>query len=168
MQFLELAKSRYSSRKYLNKPVEDEKLNLILEAGRVAPTGCNKQPYAMIVAKTREDLEKLQKAGRFFGAPVCILVCADHAQSWKRPIDGKDIAEIDASIVTTHMMLQATELGLGSVWICHFDPEAVRREFSISGHMEPLNILAVGYSDDTPKSPGRHAAERKALEETML
>lgn len=167
MDFLELAKRRYSVRKYKDKKVEKEKLLKILEAGRVAPTGANTQPQRLIVIQEEEGLDKLKKAANIFGAPLAIIVCGDHKPVWKRPFDGKDILDIDASIVTDHMMLQATELGLGTLWVCYFDPAIIRKEFNLPEGVEPVNILAIGYSDCEPASPDRHEKARKPIEQTV-
>jgi nitroreductase len=167
LEFLELAKKRYSVRKYQDKKVEQEKLMKILEAARVAPTGANTQPQRLIVIQENDGLEKLKKAANIFGAPLAIVVCGDHKPVWKRPIDGKDILDIDASIVTDHMMLQATELGLGTLWVCYFDPEVLRKEFQLPDNIEPINILAIGYADGEPASPERHEKTRKPLEHIL-
>lgn len=167
MDFLELAKRRYSVRKYKDKKVEKEKLLKILEAGRVAPTGANTQPQRLIVIQEEEGLEKLKKAANVFGAPLAIIVCGDHKPVWKRPFDGKDILDIDTSIVTDHMMLQATELGLGTLWVCYFDPAIIRKEFNLPENVEPVNILAVGYADGEAASPERHEKTRKPIEQTV-
>lgn len=168
MNFLELAKKRYSVRKYEARQVEEEKLMKILEAGRVAPTAVNYQPQRLIVVREKEGLEKLKKAANIYDAPLAIIVCADRNVAWKRPFDGKNTADIDASIVTDHMMLQATELGLGTVWICYFKPDVLRKEFNIPDHVEPVNILAVGYAAGEGPSPDRHASARKPLKETVF
>lgn len=105
MDFLSLAKARYACRKYLNKPVEADKLAQILEAGRIAPTGANRQPQRLIVIQSPEGRERLARCTRDFGAPVAIIVCADTTEAWSRKYDGKVIGDIDASIVTDHMML---------------------------------------------------------------
>jgi nitroreductase len=168
MEFLEIAKKRYSVREYEDKKVEKEKLQKILEAGRVAPTGVNRQPQRLIVVKEEKGLDKIKKAASIYGAPLAIIVCADHDESWKRPFDRKDIAEIDASIVTDHMMLQATELGLGTVWVCYFDPKVLKKEFKIPDNLEPVNILCIGYAADEPQSPDRHKELRKPLSETVF
>lgn len=167
MSFLELAKKRHTVRKYQAKKVEEEKLLKILEAGRIAPTGANTQPQRIVVVREQEGLQKLAKCANVYAAPLALIICSDHSISWKRPHDGKDIAEIDASIVTDHMMLQAAELGLGTCWICYFDAQALRTEFNIPDNYEPLNILAIGYSASEPLSPERHATLRKKLEETV-
>lgn len=168
MDFLELAKKRFSVRKYQPKKVEEEKLLKILEAGRVAPTGVNAQPHRIIVVKEEEGLRKIKKGSNIYGAPLALIVCADHNVTWKRSYDKKDIADIDTSIVTDHMMLQATELGLGSVWICYFDPVVIKKEFNIPYNIEPINILAIGYNEGEVKSPDRHDEVRKPLEEFVF
>ena len=92
----------------------------------------------------------MSKAANVYHAPLVIVVCADHDKAWVRPFDHKQTCDIDASILTDHMMLQAADLGLGSVWICYFKPDVLRKEFGIPENLEPVNILAVGYSDETP------------------
>lgn len=168
MSFLEIAKKRYSVRDFQPKKVEKEKLLMILEAGRVAPTGANKQPQRLIVVQEDEGLAKISKATNIYGAPLAIIICGDHGQVWKRPFDGKSIIDIDTSIVTDHMMLQATELELGSVWICKFKPDVIKTEFELPSYLEPVNILAIGYSKSEPASPNRHDTTRRPLSETVF
>lgn len=168
MSFLELAKKRFSVRKYETRPVEEEKLLKIIEAGRVAPTAVNLQPQRLIVVREKTGLEKLKKAANVYDAPLAIIVCADHDAAWKRPFDGKNTVDIDASIVTDHMMLQATELGLGTVWICYFKTDVLRTEFNIPDQVEPVNILAIGYPAGKTLSPDRHDTARKPLEDTVF
>lgn len=168
MEFLNLAKQRYSVRDYVKRKVEEEKLQRILEAGRIAPTGANRQPQRFIVVRSEEGLSKLKGSANVYGAPLAIIVCADHSATWKRSYDRKDIADIDASIVTDHMMLEATELGLGSVWICHFNPEKLRINFNIPENIEPVNILALGYAAGEAASPDRHDTLRVPLDQLVL
>ncbi|MFZ5351959.1 MAG: nitroreductase family protein [Bacillota bacterium] len=168
MSFLELARKRYSVRKYLGKKVEEEKLKCILEAGRIAPTGANRQPQRIIVVREEKGLSNLSKAANIFGAPLALIICADHNVTWKRHYDGKDIADIDASIVTDHMMLEATAQGLGSVWICHFKPEVVKSEFKLPEGIEPVNILAIGYADGEPLPTDRYDRDRNPLDDMVF
>lgn len=169
MDFLTLAKKRYACRKYQKgRPVEDEKLAAILEAGRVAPTGANRQPQRLVVVRSGEGLERLARCTRDFGAPCAIIVCADTSEAWTRKYDDKMIGDIDASIVTDHMMLAAASLGLDTLWICMFKPEAVREEFRLPEHIEPVNILLVGYGEGIPSDPDRHDMLRKPLSETVF
>lgn len=82
------------------------------------------------------------------------------SQTWVRPFDQKQTGDIDASILTDHMMLQATELGLGTVWVCYFKPDVLRAEFGLPENLEPINILVVGYSDDEPSDTNRFDTQR--------
>ena len=167
MDFIEIAKKRYSVRSYQDKKVEEEKLQKILEAAHVAPTAANLQPVRLIAVQSREGLAKIGKGANLYGAPLAVIVCADHGKAWVRPFDKKQTADIDASILTDHMMLQATELGLGSVWICYFKPDVIRKEFGLPDNLEPVNILAVGYSDEEAADPERHSQTRIPVEELV-
>ena len=167
MDFLDLAKKRYSVRSYKKTPVEEEKVACILEAARVAPSAANLQPTRLVVIDNAEGMEKLSRAANVYSAPLAIIVCADHAKAWKRPADGKSTVHLDASIATDHMMMEETSLGLGSVWICWFDPEVVAHEFGLPETFEPINVLAIGYSDEPAKSPDRHATERIPVGELL-
>lgn len=162
MNFSELIKNRYSVRKYQNKKVEEEKLSKILEAGRLAPTAANLQPVKVIAITEESGLLKISKAADIYGAPLALIVCADNTKAWIRPFDNKQTTDIDASIVTDHMMLQASSLGLGSVWICYFKPDILKYEFEIPDNLIPINILAVGYADDTEITPVKN---RKPMNE---
>ena len=168
--FIELAKARYSCRNYDTRPVEQEKLDLILEAGRVAPSAVNFQPWHYYVLQEPEDLEKFYPAYHrewFRTAPCVIVICADHSASWKRKADGKDHADVDAAITTDHMTLQATELGLATCWICNFDVEKCRELLKLPDHLEPVVILPLGYPLDAV-DPERHDAKRKPLSEIVI
>lgn len=166
MDFIELAAKRFSARKYTAEKVEPEKIQKILEAGRLAPSACNNQPVKLIVIESSEGLKKLKKGANTFDAPLAVIVCSNSDECWTRPCDRKTSGDIDASIVTDHLMLQATELGLGSVWVCNFNPAVLREEFNIPENFEPVNLLIIGYSaDDTPNP--RHFI-RKDLNETVV
>lgn len=146
MDFLELAKNRYSVRKFSKKPVEPEKLDLILQAGLLAPTACNNQPERILVIDGAAELERLKKCTPYtFGAPVVLMVCYDRSKSWKRGYDGSDSGEVDAAVVTTHLMLETAALGLGCTWVGCFDPAAARREFSLPRELVPVALLPLGY-----------------------
>jgi Nitroreductase len=167
MSFIEIAKTRSSVRKYQNRKVEPEKLEKILEAAHVAPTAANLQPVRLIIVQEKDGLAKIGKAANVYHAPLAIIVCADHSQAWKRPFDGKTSTDIDASILTDHMMLQATELGLGTVWVCYFKPDVIKAEFELPEYLEPINILVVGYSDEKPADKERHSSMRIPVSELV-
>jgi len=166
--FLELAKSRYSVRNYLNKPVEDEKLNYVLEAGRIAPSAANYQPWHFIVIKEIEMRKRIFETYNrpwLLQAPVIIILCGDHAVSWKRP-DGKDHCDIDVAIATDHMTLAAEDIGLSTCWICHFDAKRAKEILNLPDLIEPVVYLPLGYSGDQPDKKSRHLV-RKTMEEIV-
>ena len=166
--FSELAKTRFSVRGFNSRPIEEEKLAAILERGRIAPTACNNQPQRIKVI-TGGALEKLDRCSPCrFGAPTVLLVCYDRNVSAKRDnIDGKELGDIDASIVTTHLMFTATELGLGSCWVAHFDPVKLKEEFALQEHIIPVALLPVGYAQEGVKPAGRHTMKNR-LEKILL
>lgn len=167
MNFLEMAKSRYSVRSYKDNKVEKEKLDKILLAAHVAPTAANLQPVHLIVVQEEEGLNKIGKAANIYGAPLAIIVCSEHTKAWTRPFDSKKTVDIDASILTDHMMMEATELGLGSVWVCYFKPDVIKQEFELPNTLEPINILAIGYSNEKPADPERHTTQRIPLDKLV-
>ena len=112
MDFIEIAKKRYSVRSYKDKKVEEEKLKKILEAAHVAPTAANLQPIRLLTVQSKEGLGKIGKGANLYGAPLAIIVCADHKKAWVRPFDKKRTTDIDASILTDHMMRQFDYFGL--------------------------------------------------------
>lgn len=170
MKFLDLARKRYSVRAYTGQKVDKEKVESILEAAHVAPTGANNQPQHLIVIESDEGMAKVGKAANTYGAPLVIIICSDRNKTWTRPFDGKKLTDIDASIITDHMMMEATDLGLGSVWICYFKPDVLKKEFAIPEGLEPVNILAIGYADTDKEpalTPNRHKWLRKPLSGTV-
>ncbi|HNW83305.1 MAG TPA: nitroreductase family protein [bacterium] len=168
MNFLELAKQRCSIRSFADKPVEKEKLEYILEASRVAPTACNKQPQRIIVVQHPENIEKVQKAYKTFGSQCVLIVCRDDREALSREFDNKSPGDLDIGIVTDHMMLAAREIGIGSVMVGLFDPEIIRREFNIPDYIEPTVLLILGYPQDGFLSADRHLTKRKPINETVM
>ena len=147
MTFQELAHARYSVRSFQNVPIAEEKLNLILEAGRVAPTACNFQPQKIYVAKSEESRKKLASVCRCtFDAPVILVVCYDRTRDWKNKLmPGYESGETDAAIVCTHMMLQAFELGIGSCWVGYFNAQAVSDVLGLPENVTVSALLPMGY-----------------------
>lgn len=156
MDFLQLAKERWSVRKFEARPVEREVIQTILRAGMLAPTAKNMQPQRILVIDGAQELEKLDECTKCrFGAPAALLVCYDRDVCWRRErYDGKASGEVDAAIVATHMMLAAVSLGVGSTWVMHFDPAAVREQFALPEAYEPVALLVMGYpAPDALPSP---------------
>ena len=169
MNFIELAKKRYSVRSYQPTTVEKEKLDIILSAGYVSPTAGNCQPNNFLVVNNTEGLSKLSTATNAHGAPLAIIVCASKKNAWVRPFDKSSMLEIDATIATDHMMMCAEDLGLSTCWLTYFDPAIVRKVFNIPTDLVPVNILVVGYSaDKSPSSSDRHSkGARKPISEII-
>ncbi len=165
--FLTLAQERYSVRKFDNRPVAKEDIDRILRAGQLAPTACNFQPQRIFVLQSEDALAKMRKCTRcHFDAPLGLLVCYDASQSWKRKFDAQDSGWVDASIVTTHMMLAAHEIGVGSTWVMYFDPEAMRAEFELPENLIPAALLVMGYpAADAEVNPLHH--QIKPIEDTV-
>ena len=163
-----MAESRFSVRSFLKKPVEQSKTDAVLRAGQVAPTACNLQPQRILVIRDEAALAKLKSCTKcHFDAPQALLVCYDKSLCWQRKYDGKQSGEIDAAIVTTHMMLEATNIGLGTTWVMHFDPQAVRDRFSLPETYVPVSILVMGYpAADAAPYPGH--ADIKPIDETVF
>lgn len=167
MNFLKLASERYSVRSFDSKAVEDDKLEQILQAARIAPTAVNYQPQKLYVVKSEDALSKLAGMRNIFGAPLAIIVCYDNTASWKNAKDGgHDSGEVDAAIITTHMMLQAWELGIGSCWMGSFSPSDVKKAFDIPGNEIPVAILALGYPATDCKPSDRHPMRKEIAEFT--
>ena len=154
MSFLQLAKEqRFSVRKFMEQTVEKEKLDLILEAGRIAPTACNYQPQRILVIQDANEKLK-QCTSWYFGAPVVLLICYDKTTCWKNKTNGTVGGDVDASIVTTQMMLQAAELDLGTTWVGGFNHQKARELFSIPDYLVPVAMLPIGYpADDVEPHP---------------
>lgn len=164
MDFLELAQKRYSVREFSAKKVEQNKIDKILAAARIAPTACNNQPQRILVLTEEEELKRMKECTRFdFDAPIIFIICYDNEVSWKRKLDGKDEGEVDAAIVTTHMMLEVSDLELGSTWVGSFDPNKVREIFNIPSNYEIVSILPVGYPSEDNKPNSKHL-ERQGIE----
>ena len=166
--FLQLAKDRFSVRYYSKKPVEQEKIDAILEAARVAPTAKNIQPFHIYVLKSAEAIAKINQLSRCaYGAPVVFVVCYDKSKAWVSPFDANDNSGVmDASIVGTHMMLEATELGLGSCWVKLFDPKELAAAFGIPENLTPSFLLDVGYPQKGAAPNKMHFEKREVKDFT--
>ena len=162
MSFLELAEARYSVRQYAKTPVEQEKIDCILEAAKLAPTAKNLQPQFIYVLKSTEAIAKVNEVSSCaYNAPVVFIVCYDKDTAWKNPLNGdRSSGEMDASIVGTHMMLEAASQGLGTCWVGWFDPAAVSKAFDIPDNLYPAFMLDCGYPADGSKPSFRHFASK--------
>ena len=163
MNFLELVKARYSARRYSDRPIEPEKIDYILECGRLAPSACNRQPWHLIVVQDRVQREALCEAAARFTwlkeAPVVVAVCVEEEAAWVRSKDGHNHADIDAAILTEHLTLAATEQGLGSCWICAFDPYLCHKALALQPGWRPVALLPLGYAEGEAPLKQRKPAE---------
>jgi nitroreductase len=165
MEFSELIRKRYSVRAYKLDPVEDEVLNQVLEAARLAPTADNRQPFRLIVIPTagREaELRRIYNRDWFVQAPLVICACGIPAQGWTRRRDGKNYTEVDVAIAMDHLILAATDAGLGTCWIAAFNPAAAREVLGLPDDVEPIVFTPLGYPADRPGPK-----KRKALSELV-
>lgn len=168
MDFLDLAKQRCTIRSFSDKSVEKEKLDYILESGRVAPSACNKQPQRIIVVQDTENIEKVQKAYKTFGSKCIMIICRDERDALVREFDNKCSGDLDIGIVTDHMMLAAREKGIGSVMVGLFDPRIISKEFNIPDYIQPTALLILGYPKDSFLDANRHLTQRKPINETVM
>lgn len=169
---MDLCCQRYSVRDYDPRPVEEEKLAQILEAGRLAPTAANRQPQKVYVLKSPAAMAKARTvtARMMFNAPMALLICYDDQESWKSTVNtfGEDYegGEVDAAIVTTAMMMEATDLGLGTLWVRGFSVQKASEVFELPQHIHPVCFLVLGYASE--KSAQNKRAGRRTINETVI
>lgn len=192
MDFMDISKMRITVRQFDKRPVEREKIEKILEAGRWSPTAVNYQPQRIIVLNTPENLakvrefctfgydkkyadlakecadEKKEKNTYYYGAPLVLFVCYDKTVCWQHPQNGKSSGEMDATIVTTHMMLEAASIGLGTVWISYFDEEKAMQMLNLPEHLTPVCMLYIGYPAGNFEPNPNMSGKRLPLERTCF
>jgi nitroreductase len=153
MEYSDLIAARYSVRAYRPDPVEDEKLQAVLEAARLAPTAANRQPFQLVVMHTAgraDEISKIYRRPWFVQAPLVIAVCAISSQAWVRESDRFNARLIDAAIVADHLILAAANLGLGTCWVAAFNVEAARSVLRLPDEAEPVIFTPLGYPADLP------------------
>jgi nitroreductase len=157
MKFSELIKTRYSVRAYKPDSVENEKLQQVLDAARMAPTAVNRQPFQLIVIHTKgreEELNRIYGRDWFVQPPLVICICGAPTLAWSRR-DGMNYYAVDVTIAMDHLILAATELGLGTCWIGAFDPDAAREVLGLPDTVEPIAFTPLGYPADEPREKKR-------------
>lgn len=169
MDLMKLIDRRCSVRSYSDKAVEKEKIDAMLEALRLAPSAVNRQPWKIFVVQSPSACEAIQASydrDWFKSAPLYFVLCGNHAESWKRA-DGKDHCDVDVAIAAEHLILEATELGLGSCWVCNFDPLLCRKALNLTDEdLEPCVIVPVGYPSDA-EVWDKNEKKRKALSDIV-
>ena len=161
MGYLDLARGRYSCREFEDRSVEQAVVDAIVEAGRIAPSACNNHPTRVMVLDTPELLEKaaacqprFARDGSIFGAPLIFLICSVTDDAWVRPYD--------------QMMMEATEQGLGTCWVCHFKPEVAQEQFNLPKGVYPYHMLVCGYPADHIADPEHREARTIPLSDFLL
>ena len=143
--FMNILQSRYSCHSFNHYPVSASKLQMILDAGRMAPSAGNCQPVRIWVVKSEEALARLHAVHPCYGAPVVLIVGCRNEEAWVRPYDGINAAKTDAAIVLTHLMLTATDVGLANMWIWDFDPGKIREALPETQDHGIYGLLAIGH-----------------------
>ncbi len=161
MEYFDLIEQRFSVRKFKEEKLSREAIEKILKAAHLAPTGCNNQPQRIFVFESKEAIEKLKLCTKcHFDAPNAMLVCYNKDEAWRRIYDGKSCGVADAAIVTTHMMLAAADIGIGTTWVMHFNPAAIVNEFEIPENTVPVALLVMGYPAVDAVPSDRHSKFR--------
>jgi len=157
MDFTTLVESRYSVRSYKTDPIEEKKLQQVLQAARLAPTATNRQAFQFIVIHTEgrdEELKRIYRSDWFTQAPVVVCACGIPAENWVR-MDGKNYNDVDVAIAMDHLILAATNEGLGTCWIGAFDAEAAKEVLGLPEGVEPIAFTPLGYPAGEPKPKKR-------------
>ena len=169
MKYSELVKARYSCRKFSDKPVSDEVLRKIIEAGRLAPTAKNVQPVKLWVLKSDEALAKIKSCTPFKwmeNAQAVIAVGGTTEGAFVRPSDGRNFEDVDASIIATHIMLAVHDLGLASTWVGMFDAVKAKELFPEMADYDLVALFPIGYPADDAVPSERHTL-RKSFDEMV-
>ncbi len=165
MEFNDVIKKRTATRKFSNKKISQDDIEKILEAGNLAPTAKNYQPQFIYVVNSKEGLEKIDKITPCrYNARCLLLVCSDRKKAFH--MNEYSSFEVDATIVATHMILEATNLNIDSTWIEAFDKNEAKDVFGLDDNIEPVCIINLGYrADDCPENPLHH--QRKNINEMV-
>ena len=167
MEFRELVKLRYSCKKYSDRPLEQEKLNAILEAGRAAPTAKNLQEQHVYVVQSPELLARIDTVSPCrYGAPTVLVVAYDSENVFTYPGGRRDSGTEDAAIVATHMILAAAAEGVNSCWVNFFDPDVLSEALGLPRNEEILMMMDLGYAAEGAGPLPNHE-KRKTLDETV-
>lgn len=166
MSFFELAQGRYAVREFENRNIEENKLQKILQAAQAAPSGRNAQQWKVYVLQSEKALKDAERCTPCtYHAPTILLFCYDttHTESTLAEND-VNVGLTNACIAATHAMMEATEQGLGSCWVCLFFGETTKQIFSLPDGWEPACFLPIGYS---AAEPGPRHFTRKPLTELV-
>lgn len=164
MDIHEILQKRHSIREYAHQSVTANELKTVIEAARIAPSACNRQPWHFYAINKTEILDKIKQTYNrdwFAKAPAVIVVCGNHNESWHRPSDNKDHCDIDVAIAIDHLIIKATEINLGTCWVCNFDAPQLSAAMQLDNGIEPIALIPIGHL--TNKQP--KATTRKSIED---
>lgn len=168
MNINKLFLDRKSVRSFSNKQIDKETIVELLNATRLAPSAVNYQPWRFFICSGEEIKQRIVESYPrkwFQTAPLYIVACVDKSQSWKRAADNKDHGNIDVAIAITHLTLKATELGLGTCWVCNFDANVLANTLNLDQVLEPVAIIPIGYPTDEASLETEQPKKRKSIEE---
>jgi nitroreductase len=161
MEFMEAVRKRRSIRKYKKDSISDEDINYVLEAARLAPSWGNRQCWRYIVVKDEELRKRITMRDWAEEAPIIIVGCADPTKAGNK--DGKPYYMLDMGISMEHLMLAATERGLGTCWIGgQLDEKPVKEALNIPENIRVVALTPLGYRDEFPQPK-----DRKTLDEMV-
>ena len=164
MELLNIISKRRSVREYTTEDIEQEKIDYLMECARLAPSAVNYQPWKFIIVKSTEKKALLHQCYHrewFAHAPLYIIALADTTQSWKRSSDEKDHGDIDVTIALEHIVLAATEKGLGTCWVCNFNVDLCKQLFNLPDNLVPIALIPIGY----PAKETEEVSNRKHTKE---
>ena len=165
--FMSIVSSRFSCRRYAGVPMTQEQINAVLEAARLAPSACNRQPWRFYVVNTPDlaaQVAETYDRSWIRWAATFIVICGDHTESWQRA-DGKDHCDIDISIAVEHICLAAAAMNLGTCWVCNFDKEKLSQVLNLPDHIEPIAMIPIGEMSAEVVVPEKN---RKSMEEIVV
>lgn len=167
-RYYALINERRSCRAYRPDAVPPEMIRAIIDTARIAPSACNRQPWGFVVVTSPEGREAIINSYSrewIKSAPAFIVACGNHSEAWHRGCDGKDHTDVDVSIAVEHICLAATSFGLGTCWVCNFEPAAVSSYLGLPDDIEPIAIIPIGYPADADAAIA--PKKRKPLDEII-
>lgn len=168
MNIEKLFLKRKSVRSYSSKEIDKETIVELLNATRLAPSAVNYQPLRLFVCSSEEIKQRIVESYPrkwFQTAPLYVVACADKSQSWKRATDNKDHGNIDVAIAVTYLTLKATEMSLGTCWVCNFDANVLADALNLDNVLEPVAIIPIGYPTEEASLDIEQPKKRKSIEE---
>ncbi len=165
MKFQELIRKRYSCRKFSDKEVDKELIEKIIEAGRIAPTAVNTQPFKIFWLESENAKEAIRKASSCtFGADNFLIIGYKKEEGWERTFDQRNFADIDAGIAATHMMLAIEDLGLSTTWVGYFDAPMLQTLYPEMKEYHLIALFPIGYAADDSTPSERHFKRKETTQ----